>query len=725
MSVYITEITITNATLPTLSVTPNPQGKKLPSCSGDHYLSLETTLPPSTPLIHSTQLVNNVWFPREGDATPSSANTSELIHLTPLILPALRNVSMQVKVAGLPSDWSGGATMYFSVKNATSPTYLFPGGANGFQGSLNADSVFEFTVPLTGLELQEPVFSSFGGQVEVVVHSPLEMMDIKLDVLAQYMMEIYWVQPTLPPGFASGIPLQLLRLFLGPRSTFNNYTEEAWQNIVAGVIFGSLEPETLKQKTQDQFSDHWLKYDMIAGGDNFRHSATNGLEDILAAWLNCYRAWRDNDHKYYASVNCYDQADMVELALSLGIPYTRTVLEYYQPFGFIDTNLVGWGSVNSPYFGGDLSQKVITASKGDYFDLNTPSTPLAKAPEDPKFPAQRTQFRNHQYVAVLPPGCTRPSSYPKEGLNVLGNPGNIPEFANRVIIDACAGPLICKTFNDYYKNIEPAIKPLDDKNSYTPEQCWSTRTNNNFFNKPDVRIDTIEDQYNKFFDRKDFDVSFEKIQTQAETLTGIYQGNLSDLTGAFQTAFETYKVKVTLPGVHGENPDYVFQTVTPASDEGGTYVKFETRAWQPGKASHTYISCGFIFCDNLDTALSHLQKKLKDIAEPQSWDTKHLGLWSQKQAVDDTTVWVLGSEYLKLFVVKNVLVELRTMASLSGSNSKEPGSVTDFQQGSDNSLNSIASAILAKMKSADTATTSNGWTQSFANVPGVPATLQS
>lgn len=96
----------------------------------------------------------------------------------------------------------------------------------------------------------------------------------------------------------------------------------------------------------------------------------------LEAWLDAWRNW--DQHRVFTHVNCYDQAAITEIALCLGVAHEQIHWEFHQVYGFIkDTQLVGWGDCNNPYFGNDPDNKV-------YSNL-----------EDPN----REPFRNHAYLS--------------------------------------------------------------------------------------------------------------------------------------------------------------------------------------------------------------------------------------------------------------------------------------------------------------------------------------
>jgi hypothetical protein len=221
------------------------------------------------------------------------------------------------------------------------------------------------------------------------------------------------------------VPLLLLRMFVLPQRWQDDFdSAQAWIKLVVNIVFGSQMPLHGKQS---QTADHWLKYNSISGGSTFTDElGKKGLN--LQAWLDAYRNW--SNIGVTTSINCYDQAAITEVALSLGLPHRQIHWEFHQVYGFIDAELVGWGSCNSPYFRNDLSKIRYTN------------------PQDPN----RQGFRNHAYLSWTdkPISDVMYDAYNKKQQSVTSHTeymANALQFEQEnnlqfLMIDACAGPHI-------------------------------------------------------------------------------------------------------------------------------------------------------------------------------------------------------------------------------------------------------------------------------------------
>lgn len=319
--------------------------------------------------------------------------------------PATQSVIFQVKVIGIPAAT---AEQDVTVRCLAGDTSFGLSGTAACTG----DSIdIQFGAKDLGIPLGLP-FCLYGKtvwQVEVAgsgVNPSRETQIIPL--------ELYILSQKLPLYFAdfkNGMPLQFLRMFVGAAATCKVVTPKDWVALVVKICHGSAAPFT-GQPTYTE--DHWLKYNSAGGGaPSFMGSAQSdfgyknyGGEFYLTAWLGAYVNWKKSG--VLTHVNCYDQAGAVEIALSLGIDYNCVAWEYHQPFGFIDTQLVGWGQCNSPYF--DLSRP-----SDKLFEGQDPTTgePMAKS-------SKRQGFSNHAFLTWSPsfhpndPSTFTPESPPEE-----------------------------------------------------------------------------------------------------------------------------------------------------------------------------------------------------------------------------------------------------------------------------------------------------------------------
>ncbi|RGP81400.1 hypothetical protein FLONG3_544 [Fusarium longipes] len=275
-------------------------------------------------------------------------------------------------------------------------------------------------------------------------------------------LELYTLGATLPAYYNSGVPLLLLRMFVRAAVAQEVVTAEQWVALVTKICHGSAEPETgIASDTEN----HWLKYNTIDGKPAFVWSNSlnpAGLSDeesmymnyggnfYLIAWLDAYRGFKKNS-KRLSLVNCYDQAEAVEVALSLGISYECIAWEYHQPFGFITrkAQLVGWGECNNPYFKQVPANKVL-----DEMDPN------------------RSPFGNHAFLSWNPTIKLSPDDFAEDI--------NPSDYTGRFAIDACAGPHLGNEVRGVW--VSPTSYPLNytDNSTY-----WKTR-DDKYLNKPDL-----------------------------------------------------------------------------------------------------------------------------------------------------------------------------------------------------------------------------------------------
>lgn len=159
-------------------------------------------------------------------------------------------------------------------------------------------------------------------------------------------VELYAISANLPSLYrGSGVPLELLQLFVEPacKDAGLNSVDD-WVAWVVQRCHASTADNDSMVPMADRI--HSFRYDVWHGASFYTagdHSATFDLDK----WLGDYKnsgAWN--------MVNCYDQAALVQLAVTLGVPYDRVSWMYKAPFGYIvETDLIGWGLTNNPYYG--------------------------------------------------------------------------------------------------------------------------------------------------------------------------------------------------------------------------------------------------------------------------------------------------------------------------------------------------------------------------------------
>lgn len=261
--------------------------------------------------------------------------------------------------------------------------------------------------------------------------------------LGTTLLELYVLKYDLPTFFTTSdgvpkpdavykIPLLLLRMFLGAASEQQVETRAEWISLVTRICHGSAEPFSGKAKDT---STHWLKYDTFNGGVSFGVTAKGGSFK-LNSWLAAYRNWVNKDKRVITCVNCYDQAAAVELALSIGMNSDQIAWEFHQVFGYIsrDTELVGWGKCNNPYFYNDKGKMIV---------------------EDDD--SSRWAFRNHAHLSWGPD--FRPG---KDFYTYNKDPKKYKD-TQIFINDACAGPHVGNETREAYEG-------KLDNNSGDPEK---------------------------------------------------------------------------------------------------------------------------------------------------------------------------------------------------------------------------------------------------------------
>jgi hypothetical protein len=120
---------------------------------------------------------------------------------------------------------------------------------------------------------------------------------------------------SLPPLLLSWSPIYLVRIFLGAHCEQAVQSRSQWVSLITRICHGSAAPFTKKE--QDT-TEHWLVYNTYNGSASFDHWEQGG-QFKLNQWLAAYRNWKTLPGKPITCVNCYDQAAIVELALSLGV----------------------------------------------------------------------------------------------------------------------------------------------------------------------------------------------------------------------------------------------------------------------------------------------------------------------------------------------------------------------------------------------------------------------
>ncbi|KAL7626982.1 hypothetical protein AAE478_003757 [Parahypoxylon ruwenzoriense] len=173
-------------------------------------------------------------------------------------------------------------------------------------------------------------------------------------------LELYWICKTTHPAFWNGLPIGFLRSVFSRSSAHTRVKRDDEDNLMF------TNSDWYKAMTEDVFGAYSKRYDTCNGASAFNMTVWGGI--FAEAYYRAAAPGSDDDGTLYRTVNCFDQAGMLELCCSLdvsNIHFTSWLLQ--QPFGYIKTTkLVGIGNgndglidVNNPFFGTDQSRALV------------------------------------------------------------------------------------------------------------------------------------------------------------------------------------------------------------------------------------------------------------------------------------------------------------------------------------------------------------------------------
>ncbi|KAG0306511.1 hypothetical protein BGZ98_002239 [Dissophora globulifera] len=444
-------------------------------------------------------------------------------------------------------------------------------------------------------------------------------------------LELYVLKYDLPKLFESDrtfkIPLLLLRMFLGAAKEQKVQSRFEWVSLVTRISHGSAEPFSGKDKDTET---HWLKYHTFDGGASFGTSAYGG-RFRLKQWLAAYRNWTKD--KVITCVNCYDQAAIVEVALSLGMDYNQVAWEYHQVFGYIPrtTKLVGWGPCNNPYFCDDKDKMIVD--------------------DDDE---SRWAFRNHAHLSW------GPDFHPDKEEKFYEKNEDPEKFTKTpiYIIDACAGPHVGNELREtYYKQLDsnsgdekryPVEKLAELKRNHKTISFWGSGLTGLSNVASNWTLKGLQDTY---YSGTSIEWSDLEPPSGSPLLTKVYGGKLSTIQGQFVDTVQN--VKFETPLTSGE---WIEVEIPDEEDESGNIVT-EHRIYEDAALTLSYFSLRMTVTPshNAATAL------IKDRTERFSISSKEPTL---KKQGSKSPITMIGGTYLKLFTYANLMVEL---SCLSGS----------------------------------------------------------
>ncbi|KAG0328126.1 hypothetical protein BGZ99_006142 [Dissophora globulifera] len=446
-------------------------------------------------------------------------------------------------------------------------------------------------------------------------------------------LELYVLKHKLPKFFESGgtfkIPLLLLRMFLGAAMEQKVQSHFEWVSLVTRISHGSAEPFSGKVKDTET---HWLKYHTFDGMSSFG-VGEHGDRFRLNQWLAAYRNWTKD--KVITCVNCYDQAAIVEVALSLGMDYNQVAWEYHQVFGYIPetAKLVGWGPCNNPYFCDDKDKMIV--------DGNDTS---------------RWAFRNHAYLSW------GPDFHPEKEERFYEKNKDPERFTATpiYIIDACAGPHVGNELRDaYYKQLDnysgdekryPVEKLAELKRKYDAESFWGSGLTELY----DVDGDwtrTLKHLQDINYNGTSIEWSDLEPASGSLLLTKVYGGKISTIQEHFCDFVRNVKFKppfaTTGKWIEVEIPD--------EEDESDNIVT-EQKIFHNADFPKSHFSLRIIVTPSHKEATALIKARTERFSissnEP-----------SLKKQESKSTITMIGGTYLKLFTYANLMVEL---ACLSG-----------------------------------------------------------
>ncbi|KAF5241149.1 hypothetical protein FAUST_4028 [Fusarium austroamericanum] len=441
-------------------------------------------------------------------------------------------------------------------------------------------------------------------------------------------LELYVLQCKLPNLFESNgvwsVPILLARMFLGAHCKQAVQSRSAWVSLVTRICHGSAAPFT--GETQDT-KKHWLKYNTYDGSPSFGTDFDGG-KFKLNHWLVAYRNWKTLPEKPITCVNCYDQAAIVEVALSLGMDYNQVAWEYHQVFGFISSKavLVGWGECNNPYVCNDLSRQIVHPD-------NDPS---------------RQGFRNHAYLSW------GPDFHPEKETDFYGQ-NRDPEKWNGApvfIIDACAGPHVGDETRDQYNNTldsnrdDPKKYPVDIFKQLVAKnkRCskWTSGVTGLLTRGNDWSLGEVQ---NEIYPGSPIEWSALDLPAASQQLTMVFGGKISQVQANFTKIIS--KVKFDKPYA----PDDLFSAPIPNEKDQFSNIITEEKVYKKSDISISYFSLMIHFTPSYEKAIELIKYRTTQY----SISDTHPTLMEQKST---SNIIMIGGKYLKLFVFANLVVEL-------------------------------------------------------------------
>lgn len=555
-------------------------------------------------------------------------------------------VLFTVEVSGIPSDLAGKA-LRLTTDNSKKFYYQSTTSHHG------DDGVVVFTMQ----EVSNPRSTNswcLRGKTQFSLYT---FEDPRYPILyqdqpASVPMELYALGYDLPDYYHAGVPLLLLRMFVGAATNLQVSTTEDWLALVVKICHGSAQPLTGDASNTE---NHWLKYNSYGGAPSFVTENLHGPKPIpvlfqfnnyggnfhLNAWLDAFR-----NFKHIGSpslVNCYDQAGAVELAASLGLDFNHIAWEYHQTYGYIssEAELVGWGPCNNPYFNRNPKRKLLDET-------------------DPK----RQPFTNHAFLSWSPEfnptdafyqSKIDPSTFTKPTMNA---------------IDACAGPHLGNEARGVW--VDPLSYPDSSKypDGYTAKKTtyWRTRDDKYPTNAAEILKGNTPHHYwtpgvTGFSDDKakqtykplninpldGSGVTFPAATTFPHS-DQVLGGSISQIQSAFKNSLAS-----VVSGSDSWKPVPITD-ITLLKDGAPNGVLREVKLFDPKEPALNFASLKISVLPTLSDALDAQEARTKQVVitsilEASDWNT----LSPQNVA---RTVHIIQSDFTNLMVIQNLMVEV-------------------------------------------------------------------
>lgn len=450
----------------------------------------------------------------------------------------------------------------------------------------------------------------------------------------QTYIELYILYPTLPPCWnTKQIPLQLLRYFVGRTVADRITTRSAWMEKVAKIAHGSLNPffigitDTINNLFKYQV---WWGEGSLVNSDGTKFS----LEYFTQCLDRIKMGQEPTDPANWILVNCYDQAAIAWLGLTLGLDYTTVAWEYKQVYGFLrDTPaaaLVGWGPCNNPYFCGDAELQVLASDD-----------------------SRREPFRNHAFLSV----GTNPVQ-----VGVTDK--------TRIVIDACAGPVYDKTYYQYeqdciQQNLAQVLNDRLNPNNYTEPGRWKESSSTTLGNVTFAGTDVEKQQSGAHAFQSLWNMTMNSptdipVTSMPRPNAGLLNIDLDEVFTWFQTQYTSLATSWQ-NWSKSHNPPFSAlpsKTVLDIAADGSSSSRAQNQ-WTPKDWTKTFYTLKISTCNNNAVALALLTNRLQQIHLPGK--VSPFAIKNPNEFVDyQVHVKRAGDDevYMEAFVYENLVVEV-------------------------------------------------------------------